>query len=954
MDALPDAPTRPNKALRRTRESWRGPSAIVISLLGLAACVCLAAALSLADRWPTELDRYFALDPGDTSVFRVTYAGGSQGLLTANAVHPSAASVSYATLAGDQGRPAQVHSHYTNWQGTGQAYIRDDHYSVSGGQLLLVAQEELIETYLFDPPVPAWSPQLLAATAGTPIEGGTRFGEVNLRYTAWRAPDETVRLPDGKTYPAVRLEVDWRPTAGPPSHSTAWYVAGVGLVEMEEHNSAGEIGQRLELLTSTRLPAAELPLASMVSASTEAFFREDPRRSGAHPKASLEGSRLTVAYRLQTDAAYTASAVFANGLMYVADQSGRVTALALFQSVPRWQFDAGGAIAAAAAVDNGILYFGAADKYLYALDAAQGQYLWRHRINDNIATAPVAAEGVVYFGGEDRTLYALQAGTGVERWRFTAASRLVSAPAVADGRVVIGDGNGVLYAVEAESGELIWRAALDGPVEAAPAIDPDGVVFAVSTGTELAAVDLLSGEILWSAVSRFGYSASPAVGIDHVFVADLGGRVRAYTRSDGRLAWDWQSSTEDPFAASPLLVGNSLLAVDTGGRLYALEASTGLLEAEIVLGGNVTASPYWTGEAVLLTTHSGDILALQAGPGARGLRLTPAWQYALDAGAELSEATVYASPVQMGDEIIVAPRGGVVWALDTSTGASRIITDLHAGVLATPAVRGGMLYLGTEQGAVVALDAAAGTAKWETQIGGLIRFGPAVDDQSVYVHTLAGSQSRVHALDLATGAEAWSVPFTTGYSSPALFENLVIVSGEAIAALDRRTGAQVWRGAPLAAFGTLAVHGDAVYAGGTGREGFVFAALDARTGETRWTRSGAANFIFGRPAYDAASGTVLAPASLGQLWAFAAETGEVRWQFQAESGLESDVVVQNGVAFFTGRSGLLYAVEAASGRLISSFRAGADLETYAAPLVTPNRVYSLHGLTLYALDLEGD
>jgi outer membrane protein assembly factor BamB len=291
-------------------------------------------------------------------------------------------------------------------------------------------------------------------------------------------------------------------------------------------------------------------------------------------------------------------------------------------------------------------------------------------------------------------------------------------------------------------------------------------------------------------------------------------------------------------------------------------------------------------------------------------------------------------------------------AFNPANGASRVLFGLDQGVLAAPAVDGDTLYVGTETGALLALDLGAEQVLWETQVGGLVRFAPAFDADRVYVHTVDGARTVVLALDRASGAPLWSQSFADGTGTPVLFGDLVIVAGDAVVALERATGAEVWRSPPFSALGTLALHEGTVYAGGTGRDGTTFLALDAATGAIRWSRQDAADFTFARPAFDSGSGALVAASGDGQLWAYDAGTGAVRWRLQMESALESDVVTQAGLAFVSSRSGALYVVEAASGRLLSSYRAGADLETYAAPLVLPGRVYAMHGLTLYALDLE--
>jgi outer membrane protein assembly factor BamB len=77
-------------------------------------------------------------------------------------------------------------------------------------------------------------------------------------------------------------------------------------------------------------------------------------------------------------------------------------------------------------------------------------------------------------------------------------------------------------------------------------------------------------------------------------------------------------------------------------------------------------------------------------------------------------SAVRASPVWLGDQMVVATEAGKLVSIDAATGAQ---TDFYAatgGTLAEPAVVGTVLYVGTTAGQVYALDATleAGPLAW--------------------------------------------------------------------------------------------------------------------------------------------------------------------------------------------------------------------------------------------------
>ncbi len=957
MSLAIDGPTRPHPRASRPVESWGGTLAVAASLLIFAGLVCAAAAFSLADRLPRTLDRYLPTVPGQTSLYHVQYANGSVGFATANVVKPSSDSVAYgATYA--PGQAIQVHTSYTNWLGTGANHDLDDFYGRGADGLVLIAELEAGVTTLFTPPILEWTPSVLSASATAPVTGETSFNGLNLNYRIWRMPDETVTLPGGARQPALRLDSDVRRGDTVLIHSSDWYAAGIGLVRHLSTDGQGHLQQQLDLLTSTRLPrpiaaAVTLPLGDLQAGAApgSAFFRENAARTGARPDAAIEPGALRVTYRLQTGVPFSASPVFANGLFYAADQNGQLVALDAYQAMPRWRFSAGGPIVAAPAVANGMVYVAAGDKTLYALDAAHGMYLWSYHFNDTVDTSPVVVNGLLYAGSEDRTLVALDALTGKLRWTYSAGDRLVSSPAVAGGRVIFGGDDAVVYALDAVTGKRLWRYAMDGPVEATPLVDPAGVVYAASNGTEMAAINAATGAQIWNTTTRFGYLASPALGDGLILDGDAGGTFRAYNAHTGAIVWEKTAPAAQEFVSSPLVLGGQVLAADTSGSVYVWDSASGNLLRQIALGSAVTGSPTWTGEAVLLTDGQGELLALQSAAGARGLALSQVWQHSFSSGtsADAFATSLYAQPVVNGNALITVLTGGAMWSVDPRTGAATRLADLGGRVFGNLASAGDTIVAGTQPGGVVAYKAGQGQPLWQTALGSTIRFGPAIGGQRVFVNSFTSTDSIVSALDLATGQVLWNQHFSNGNGTPIFDQGKLYVAADAIAALDPNSGATLWRSPPFVALGSLAVYNGVVYAGSNAGQGVTFVALDASTGKQLWQRSDGVRFAYSRPAYDAASQTVLAGAENGQLLAFEAQTGSLRWSFQTDGPLESDPQIQAGVVYLTSQSGNSYAVDLASGRLLTNFLPGTSVFTFAPPALGSGYVFAAHGNVLYGL-----
>ncbi|HLF89022.1 MAG TPA: hypothetical protein VI451_08770, partial [Anaerolineales bacterium] len=187
-----NAETRPTRVIR-AREGWGGCFTIGFSLLGVILCVGVALGVIAATRWPRMLDRYLSLEPGNASLYRVTYGNGVTGFLSANTVKPNRDSITYAAVQGQGGDAVQVHTIATNWDGQiGQIHNRDDMYALESDSLVLIAQREDGTTTEFLPPLLTWSPNLLETTPSQPLAGQVAFNDTRFDYKLWLDGRETV------------------------------------------------------------------------------------------------------------------------------------------------------------------------------------------------------------------------------------------------------------------------------------------------------------------------------------------------------------------------------------------------------------------------------------------------------------------------------------------------------------------------------------------------------------------------------------------------------------------------------------------------------------------------------------------------------------------------------------------------------------------------------------------
>jgi outer membrane protein assembly factor BamB len=312
--------------------------------------------------------------------------------------------------------------------------------------------------------------------------------------------------------------------------------------------------------------------------------------------------------------------------------------------------------------------------------------------------------------------------------------------------------------------------------------------------------------IAWRLTTGKEVDASPVIADGIVYVASNDGLLHAVEASTGVERWTAQVGDELGLASSAAIV-NGIVYVG-GDGVFALNAETGHEIWNFGTADSVWASPLVTDGVVYGGDTSGILFALDAATGSQ--------LWSNDTGLP-----ILGSPATSGDVLFGAAMSyfgygsqGAVFAADTATG--EILGAVEIVTFASPAVVESVLYIGDLFGTVHAIDLATGEERWSVETGEEIDASAAVVNGVVYLTDFAGI---VHALDAETGAERWR--FLTGEpepeSSPGIVGATVYVTGGAgtLFALDAATGLEQWRiavpgnghSSPLIASGLVFVGG---------------------------------------------------------------------------------------------------------------------------------------------------
>lgn len=299
--------------------------------------------------------------------------------------------------------------------------------------------------------------------------------------------------------------------------------------------------------------------------------------------------------------------------------------------------------------------------------------------------------------------------------------------------------------------------------------------------------------------------------------------------------------------------------------------------------------PVVAGGMVYFGAGDGNVYALNAGTG------TFIWK-ASGYGPAVAAGAVYVMGSDFSLDALNAKTGTQVWSYNIQIPAE------------APVVSGGTVYVTAETVAgydSFALNASTGFLYWRSFIWSNPGLGsPAVAGGVLYVGASGGS-SGPDLLAVSYGSVLWQYPIGVT-SSPAVVNGVVYAGStdDNIYALDENTGTLLWKYSTAGSVNSSpAVADGVVYAGS--EDGSVYA-LNATTGALMWKHS--IGYFAASPAV--ANGVVYVVSGKGNDYpvnALDAKTGALLWKYALTGRQPSDPIVVNGMVYFGGADGYLYA-----------------------------------------------
>lgn len=265
-----------------------------------------------------------------------------------------------------------------------------------------------------------------------------------------------------------------------------------------------------------------------------------------------------------------------------------------------------------------------------------------------------------------------------------------------------------------------------------------------------------------------------------------------------RLAWQGSVGGADKSVFFPAVTGNTVYVTGASGQIAGFEASTGRVTARFDAGQRLSGGIGASASLVVAGTLRGEVLAFDASG-------KPLWKSQLP-------GEVLAPPVIDGPIVIARTSDGRVFGLDANDGKQRwvyqratpaLTVRTHAGVLSYR----GAVFAGFAGGRLVAIATNNGAVGWESVVAlprGTTELERVADIASLPVADGAqvcavAFQGRVACFDAIRGNTIWARDISSLGGLAVDNRNLYVTDDKnAVHALDKTTGASLWRQEKLA------------------------------------------------------------------------------------------------------------------------------------------------------------
>lgn len=269
---------------------------------------------------------------------------------------------------------------------------------------------------------------------------------------------------------------------------------------------------------------------------------------------------------------------------------------------------------------------------VYSLDPDTGKEQWSSTVSAPIRGAPLVFQDRVFVIAIDNKLHALAAVDGSDLWQYAGLQETAgyvggNSAAASGDSIVAPFTSGELVSLRIDNGRPVWNESLIGArgdvrafgnladIRGRPVIDR-GLVLAMGSAGQIAAIDLRSGQRRWD--RNIGGSQTPWTAGRFVFVLTGNADVAALVRDTGKIRWVTPLTQYEDHKArtpalwgGPVLAGDRLLVTSSFGDLLAVSPYTGEVLGKIDVRDRVRLGPVIANRTIYVLSDSGRLIALR-------------------------------------------------------------------------------------------------------------------------------------------------------------------------------------------------------------------------------------------------------------------------------------------------------------------------------------------------------
>jgi outer membrane protein assembly factor BamB len=323
--------------------------------------------------------------------------------------------------------------------------------------------------------------------------------------------------------------------------------------------------------------------------------------------------------------------------------------------------------------------------------------LWKYLTDEASSLAPSIDSERIYLPLAGGRVVCLDRETGSLRWMADPGGIISSPVAVGEHSVFIAtqkladDGSeagGSLRAIDKNTGLTVWVKDYARPFSSPLVIAPNRL-YAGCTDGFFYALNFTNGNVIWKVETQDIVRGRPLVAPNAIYFGGDDGTLRSVAPDSGQIIWKYQVTGK--IVGQPALDDRAIYFGAGDGYLYSMDL-TGKLKWRSRTGAAIEASPVLVGELVLIPSYDNFVYALSKSTGDR------VWKRRL-------ENRITSAVVVEGDANLVAPLRGDYVAVFLNADGRRVNLyklEKDTEIVADPIFSNDTLYLATSNGLVVA------------------------------------------------------------------------------------------------------------------------------------------------------------------------------------------------------------------------------------------------------------